>query len=390
MKSQTESFLTTSSEDFFLNIAVFGLHNSRNLHAFERRLNYNIFNISTCIMCRKHIGVFTDYVCCLTCGCIAHRKCHNSDQFICKKLGIMFQRKSLILPVGKHEKSNEIIVIAHSSRRYTWEEISSTLRDEIAVTESAEERFAVDKFRLDKMTYRLLSDPATFPGRLQVLCTSLYMLLKFESPEDEVHFARKCLDTVAAALIFEIEKKYSISVPISHVVSFIDSNALSSFSSRMFNRVMSVIKRLPDVYEKDSKLMAICDKDVNCAVSSSSSCEAPMDYSRLIKFTAALDKCQCFLEILERAMRNLCFRDVHVTGDSGLQSTVTESVDTDALINEVAQIIRQSDRIVFWYAECTYVNYMCNEEQWLNGKEGYALTTVMQAVELLISHLRSS
>lgn len=383
--SDPSSFLV-ASDDFLLNVCVFGLHDQNNLHSFVKKTHLNIFTISTCVMCPSFIFPFNDIVKCINCCCIAHRYCARSEKYICPnfgfKNGITRKRPKRRPSLDKSLNDEPKISIVHSRQSLRWLDISrEVMSDFVYLLDGLETSFDIgDVPRLEALCRRLLNDPASFPGRLSIVCRSIYMNLKFCVPTvDTQRCARSCLDAVAGSLVYCLEKKYEISVPMYKMTAVSDTFMLSSHCSQMYDRIIQSIEADTSVQSMDADLLEISktfevNGDQQTDVDSS-------NYLKLTLLVSPLDKCRFFLSILKDC--------VFLLSKCSLEESVT-TVSADELIPRVAlKIMRSllSSHPVKWHVQCRYIESMCSsQEQWLLGEEGYALTTMMQALSFIHEH----
>ena len=236
--------------------------------------------------------------------------------------------------------------------------------------------------RLRDFCKSLLCDPSTFPGKMAVVCSSIFMNLRFSSLEDLCIHGRYCLDTISSAVVQELEKKYSIDADNMMVVSAVDEYVMSINGGCFYARIMSACRNVTQL--ADCELLKFAWDDIHPDSLNSAAeveCEENTHIINLIYEISALRKCKILSELLHQIVNDSSKEDHDMNS--------VQQVDADELLPKVAHVIKKSLRSniatrIQWHAECKYMISMCNE-RFLLGDIGYSLATVMQALKLFSS-----
>lgn len=388
--SSATAFFLSKEKDFLTNVALFGLHNRVNYHSWECCVT---FFYSTCVVCEGIVYPFTSTVQCLNCRKRAHRSCcMKSGKYTCGCFGSKFcSSRSTQITSATYTNTPGLITMEETGVGKSWSGIFQDLSEDFPygelsahVTEFADVQKNVN--RLEALCMSLLCDPSTFVGKMQLICCSIFMNLRFSKFEDLCFHCRYCLDTISSAVVQELEKRYSIDADIMNVVSAVDKYVMSSCSCKLYRRIMSACRLV--TRSIDRKLMKIaCNDDKypdNLVYGRKIEHHEKQYVMSLTTEVSALRKCMLLSDLLHRIANNSFEGEIEV--DSVATMNCIHRMDADKLLPIVVQVIEETlhgDLGINWHAECKYMISMCSE-RFLSGDEGYSLATVMQALKVVL------
>lgn len=422
--------------DVILKVPSNGIHSPWNLHAFRAQ---TVILPTTCIMCDEFIYPLGQGACCVRCHCYVHRSCTRKDSVICDHFLLGPGKGSSSTNWGvnhslvenkvtsssrsrKHSNNTrEVIQIAPAvissgpkllekmkisidgsniptpgSEQCVWRRVLRELATDFKISRIAS--LPSHRHSLQKITTAMLQDPNSFPGRVSTELRNIYVEIVFPLDKDYLLHAREVLSNIACA-VFAILPESVCADPekFQAVVTIVDWAILKRNDGSMYERVWGAAQRLGSRMDLALVSRLLQQKDMY----SSKEMESIPYYADIEKKLCRMPCEYATMDKLKRIVQALKFvassASADSNGDNSLVAAAPDgetdlmtaiqdmNVDADSLMQRFCDVVAYHTLKyeIYWHAECIYVEFMCRDDQWLLGAEGYALVTLQQALRSL-------
>ena len=237
--------------------------------------------------------------------------------------------------------------------------------------------------KLEYFVKSIMKDDSSFPGRAGVILRSMYIDMQFNSAEDTLCHALRCLDSISYAFFLNYnDKEIESSVElVNTITNSIDKHVLGAYSGSMYKKIFQATEILS--HDEDIRLHDIIGKKTrSSSVLTSKNKQNAMIclHSIKTKMTAS-DKLSCLTLALEHLSRS--DDDSSDTSDSNNGQNM--SIDADSMIQRLECLLFEdiSQYWTLWFAECAYINAMIRDDDGMLGVKGYSLVSLQQALDSL-------
>jgi hypothetical protein len=281
------------------------------------------------------------------------------------------------------------------SEQCVWRRILRELATDFKITRIAS--LPPHRHALQKITTAMLQDSNSFPGRVSTELRNIYVEITFPLDKDYLLHAREVLSNIACA-VFAIlpESVCADTEKFQAVVTTVDWAILKRNDGSMYERVWSAAQRLgsrmdtalvarllqqQDVYNSKEMENIPHYTDIEQKL-----CRMPCEYAsmdKLKRIVQALKFVASSASTVASAENADGSEMTPSTDEADLMTAIQDmNVDADSLMQRFCDVVAHHTLKyeIYWHAECIYVEFMCRDDQWLLGAEGYALVTLQQAL----------
>jgi len=245
-----------------------------------------------------------------------------------------------------------------------------------------------DPKKLEFFVKSIMKDDSSFAGRSGVILRSLYVDMVFYSSEDALNHGLECLDSIACAFFLnyndnDIETSMDL---LNTITNTIDKHVLGAYRGVMYKKLFQAASLLSQ--DADQQLYEVIRKKRR---NTNTILIDPRNKQNAIiclngvrtKMTAS-EKLSCLTLSIEHLARS---DESSYTNHNDNENNQNMSVDADVMIQRLEYLLFEDicqSGTTTWFAECTYINLMMRDTEGMLGMNGYALTSLHQALDSLL------